>query len=241
MENPDLSHSKRVFFLFLVGYLAVMFIGCAESKSSHGLVLNPTIYYKPTIHQKGSQCASSAKRELLSPDGYTFATLCSKDYDACLMQGSCFVDDGETVTSYNYHSTKDDVPRFIKVNLEKCPYGYGVRSTCLDPYFSAAADLSIYQLGDVIFIPRLVGAVLPNGEIHDGHVIIRDSGGSIIGPRRFDFFTGFLDHRQKTNTLVRLGFSEPKNSFEFRVLGDEEKEVIHLQRNYPSIPEKRAL
>lgn len=212
-------------------------ISCAVSKNSDGLSMNPTIYYKPTIRQKDAKCASSATRDILTVDGVTLATLCEKDYDACLMQGSCFVDDGIKVTSYNYHSTKDQVARFMEVDLKKCPYGYGVRSSCLDPYFSVAADLSIYKAGEVLFIPRLVGAVLPNGEVHDGFIIIRDSGGGIIGANRFDFFTGFYDHRQKANTLARLGFGEPKNRFEFRKATAEETLAAQKSRNYPGLKE----
>lgn len=34
---------------------------------------------------------------------------------------------------------------------------------CLDPYFTVAADLNFYKLGDVIFVPQFVGEVMPDG------------------------------------------------------------------------------
>lgn len=214
--------------------MVFMLPACAEKKTD-GNEMIPTIYYKPTIHQKSSKCSADNLRELLSPDGDTLETLCQKDFDMCLLQGSCFIDNGKKIVSYNYHSTKDSVPRFMKVDLGVCPYGYGVRSSCLDPYFSVAADLKYYKAGDVIFIPRLEGAVLPNGEIHDGFMVVRDSGGSVTGINRFDFFTGFFDHRSAYNTLARLGFGDPKNRFLYRVATEEEATVVRKKRNYPGL------
>jgi len=230
----------NLFKSFVVTLLPVFFLGCAISKSTDG-GLTPTIYYKPTVQQKNAKCSSNSLRDLLSPDGHTLATLCPDDYKSCLMQGSCFVVDGEKVLSYNYHSTKEGVPRFIPVDLDKCPYGYGVRSSCLDPYFSVAADLKYYSPGDVIFIPRLIGAVMPNGEVHDGYLIVRDSGGGIVGEARFDFFTGFFSHLAKENTLAHLGFGDPKNRFEFRRATEEEAQEVRARRNYPGLKPKVLL
>lgn len=214
---------------------SVFLLSCSSSKNSDGQSLVPTIYYKPTIHLNATECSENELRDIMSPEGVTLATLCEADFKNCLLQGSCFVEaDGKT-TSYNYHSTKETVPRFIEVDLARCPFGYGVNSSCLDPYFTAAADLKYYKMGDVIFIPRMVGAEMPNGEIHDGYVIIRDSGGAIIGPNRFDFFTGFLDHKQKSNTLARLGFGDPKNSFEFRRATEDEAKSARERRNFPGL------
>lgn len=221
--------SRFVFPFFLMA--------CAQMKSSDGLSLNPTIYYKPTIHQDKSRCSTNSLRDLISPEGRTLVTLCESDYRQCLLQGSCFVDDGEKLTSYNYHSKKEDIPRFVVVDTGRCPYGYGVHDICLDPYFSAAADLTIYSPGDAIFIPRLVGAVLPNGEVHDGFIVIRDSGSGVVGAGRFDFFTGFLSHRQKKNILAKLGFGDPGNSFEFRRATAAEAKAARERRSYPNLKE----
>ncbi|MEK2644226.1 murein transglycosylase [Bdellovibrio sp. BCCA] len=219
----------------VVALFALFFAGCAVSKNSDGMSLNPTIYYKPTIHQNKTKCSANALRDLLSPDGQVLVTLCESDYKQCLLQGSCFIEDDGKITSYNYYSTKEKIPRFIEVDLNSCPYGYGVRNSCLDPYFSAAADLKYYNAGDVIFIPRLVGAVMPNGEVHDGYIVIRDSGGGVLGANRFDFFTGFFNHLAKQNTLARLGFGDPKNRFEFRLASKAEAQAARARRNYPRL------
>lgn len=219
--------------------LPLMVAACAATKSTEGSSLTPTIYYKPTIHQDKTKCSANALKDMISPDGKILETLCEADYKQCLLQGSCFVQEGDKLTSYNYHSKKDNIHRFIVVDLKECPFGYGARSSCLDPFFSVAADLSIYKVGDVIFIPRLVGAKMPTGEVHDGFVIIRDSGGGVTGATRFDFFTGFYDYRQKENSMAQLGFGDPVNSFEFRMATALEAQSARERRNYPGL--RRAL
>lgn len=222
----------RTIFILL---LHLMMISCAPSSSADILEMNPTIYFKPLIQLEESKCSLSEKRDLLSPSGKSFASLCEKDFNECVLQGSCWVDDGKKQTAYNYHSKKNGQHRFIKVNLNRCPFGYGVRSICLDPYFSVAADLNFYKPGDVIFVPRLVGAELPTGEVHNGFLIVRDSGGGVEGARRFDFFTGSLSHRQKNNPFSRLGFADPAKSFEFRLATADEAAQTLKSRNYPLV------
>lgn len=224
-------------FVPVVALLLSLLLGsCAVTKSGDGTVLSPTIYYKPTIYLNKSKCSSNSLRDMKTPDGHILQTMCEDDFKLCLREGSCFVEEQGKVISYNYHSNKDGEPRFIQVDLKKCPHGYGVKSSCLDPFFSAAADLAFYSVGDVIFIPRLVGAVMPTGEVHDGYIIIRDAGGGVNGPDRFDFYTGTLSHLSRENTLARLGFGDPKNRFDFRRVSESVARAVRARRNYPSIP-----
>jgi hypothetical protein len=217
-----------IYFLFLP------LISCA-SKASEAETLNPTIYYKPTVNLDVSKCTDDDLRDVVTEDGKVLTTMCSNDYKSCLMQGSCFVHKQGKVRSFNYQSLKDGVYRFVEVDIRQCPYGYGVRNSCLDPYFTVAADLQFYKPGDVIFVPRLVGAKMPNGEIHDGFLIVRDRGGGIIGANRFDFFTGFYSHLSRENTMARLGFGDKDNKFEFRKATDEEAAYTRSQRGYPRL------
>ncbi len=212
-------------------------VACAASKASDGSFLNPTIYYKPTIHLDQNRCDSSEMTEMKSPQDKVLAVMCMKDFNNCVMQGSCFVaSGGERLRSFNYYARgADTIPRFTEVDLRRCPYGYGVRNSCLDPYFTVAADLKIYKVGDVIYVPRLVGAPMPDGETHDGFLIIRDAGGGIIGPNRFDFFTGFYNHLSRENTMARLGFGDKTNAFEFRLASEEEAQVVRERRGYPGL------
>ncbi|MEN0058176.1 MAG: 3D domain-containing protein [Bdellovibrio sp.] len=209
-------------------------VGCGPSKDSEGLTVNPTIYYKPTIHQDEMRCEKSAMKEVLSPEDKVLGHLCANDFDLCLMQGSCFVQTDDEVVSFNYHSVKNGTHRFF-ISSMRCPYGFGARQDCMDPYFSVAADFNFYKVGDVIFVPRLIGAVMPNGEVHDGFLIVRDTGSGIIGANRFDFFTGIYSHLTKKNPFVRLGFSDPRNSFEFRMATATEAAAVRKQRNYPGL------
>ncbi len=171
-----------------------------------------------------------------SPQGSVLVELCKSDFDECLMQGSCFVVKNSIKKSYSYYARgSDSVPRFTEVDLKRCPYGFGINNNCLDPNFSVAADLKIYKLGSVIFVPRAVGMKMSNGEVHDGFFIIRDSGAMIKGPARFDFFTGFLNHHQRENVLAQLGFDDLARKFEFRIANDQESELTRNQRFYPGV------
>ncbi|MGZ3772843.1 MAG: 3D domain-containing protein [Pseudobdellovibrionaceae bacterium] len=216
--------------------LTCTLISCAASKSGSGLVLTPTIYYKPTVHLNKAKCSSSALRDIKTPDDQILETVCEQDFKECLREGSCFIENNGKITSYNFHSIINGEARFIEVDIKRCPYGYGVMGSCLDPYFSVAADLNYYSAGDVIFIPRLIGVVLPTGEVHNGYIIIRDSGGDISGPGRFDFFTGFLNHLSRDNPFARIGLGDLKNRFEYRIASEAEAKIVRQKRNYPRIP-----
>lgn len=209
---------------------------CAVTKTlDDSSALHPTIYYKPTIHVDLSKCTVEDQRSLISPVGTVLQTLCRPDFRNCLMQGSCFVETESSVKSYNYHSERDGIYRFVEVDLKKCPFGYGVRGSCLDPFFSVAADLTIYKPGDVIFVPALVGIKVPGGEVHDGYLVIRDSGGAITGPKRFDFFTGFYSHLNRENTFARVGLGDADRSFDFRLASEEEAIKVRTSRAYPRV------
>jgi Membrane-bound lytic murein transglycosylase len=210
---------------------------CAVTKTTEdGSGLHPTIYYKPTIHVDLNKCpAPEEQRALLSPVGVVLQTLCRPDYRNCLMQGSCFVDAGGLVKSYNYYDEKDGRYSFVEVDLKRCPFGYGVRGTCLDPFYSVAADLKIYKAGDVIFVPALVGVPVPGGEVHDGYLVIRDAGGAIIGPKRFDFFTGFYSHLDRDNTFARVGLGDADRTFDFRLASEDEAARVRASRAYPRV------
>jgi 3D (Asp-Asp-Asp) domain-containing protein len=237
MLNPV---NKTKFVLFL--WLCIPQLSCANQiRQSSELFLNPTIYYNPTIDVDITKCETKDMVPMISPEGSVLVELCKSDFDECLMQGSCFVVKNSIKKSYSYYARgSDSIPRFTEVDLNKCPYGFGINNNCLDPNFSVAADLKIYKLGSVIFIPRVVGIKMSNGEVHDGFFIVRDSGAMIKGPARFDFFTGFLDHHHKENILAQFGFDDRSNSFEFRIATDPEAELTRSQRFYPGVREIKS-
>lgn len=199
--------------------------------------LSPTIYYKPIIHVDPNQCAEEEMMPLVTVDNKELTQLCPKDFRNCLMQGACYVNDAEgRFRSFTYVRRGDDgSPRFGEVNISRCPFGLGVRNVCLDPYYSVAADLSIYKLGDVIFVPRLEGQAMPDGLVHDGFLVIRDAGGAIKGPSRFDFFTGFTRPYVPENIFRKLGFSEVRSIFSYRMATVEEAEAVRQRTGYPGL------
>lgn len=201
------------------------------------LLLRPTIYYKPIVNADPCRCESSERVEMLSPDNKRLVAMCLVDFKNCVMQGACYVFDEEgRFRSFNYYARgADGVPRFTESNLTKCPYGYGMRNVCLDPYFTVAADLNFYKLGDVIFVPQFVGEVMPDGETHDGFFVVRDAGGAILGPWRFDFYTGFTKPFIRSNPFYRLGFANVANGFEFRLATEEETRLARERTRYPGV------
>lgn len=173
-----------------------------------------------------------------SPEDKLLTRMCQADFNNCVMQGACYVhDEAGRFRSFNYYARgADGIPRFKEVDLSKCPYGYGMRNACLDPYFSVAADLAVYKMGDVIFVPQIVGELMPDGEVHDGYFVIRDAGAAIKGANRFDFYTGLTRPYVPENPFHRLGFANIKNSFAFRLADEAEARSVREKRAYPRIP-----
>lgn len=199
--------------------------------------LSPTIYYKPILSADPQLCAGETMTELKDVQDKVLSSLCPKDYSNCLMQGACYIaDEWGRLRSYTYvRRGADQLPRWGEVDTNKCPYGYGPRKVCLDPHYSVAADLDFHKLGDVIFVPRLMGVPMPDGSTHHGYLVIRDRGGAIKGPHRFDFFTGFVEPYVQENIFRKLGFSESKNSFVYRKATPEEAESVRRYTAYPGL------
>lgn len=223
-------------FAFLICALGLT--ACGKHKTVHdeqAAGLSPTIYYKPVVHIENEKCSSNDLVDMKTKQGATLATLCKATYKNCLLQGSCYIIQGNQTKMIGYGGEHTDGYNFVEVDYKRCPYGWGVKEICLDPYFSIAADMKYFDAGDVIYVPKLVGVALPTGETHDGYMIVRDEGGGITGPARFDFFTGLLDHRSKKNPFATLGFGDQTNRFEFRIVkGDEAKQALK-RRGYPGI------
>ncbi|MGZ6433606.1 MAG: 3D domain-containing protein [Pseudobdellovibrionaceae bacterium] len=196
----------------------------------------PTIYYKPIIYKAKENCASSDLKDLIDENGNILISLCKNSYDNCLLQGSCFVVEGEKTRAFNSTKKIDGVYRFVERKEARCPYGYGVQAICLDPFYSVAADLTIHKVGEVIYIPKLVDVPLPDGSRHNGYMIIRDEGGAIIGEDRFDFFTGFFGPYDQKNIFSVLGFGDKKNRFGYQKVSAAVAKMVREYRNYPNIP-----
>jgi hypothetical protein len=220
--------------LFLV--FSFLILGCSGSRGEFLPLVIPTIYYKPIIYKAKESCVNSELRDLVDEEGKVLISLCKSSYDNCLMQGSCFVVEGERTRAFNFTKKKDGIYRFAEGKEARCPYGYGVLAICLDPFYSVAGDLTVHKAGDVIYIPKLVGVQLPDGSRHNGYLIIRDEGGAIVGEDRFDFFTGFLGPYDQNNVFAELGFGDKNRRFGYQKVNEETAKVIREYRNYPNIP-----
>jgi len=205
-----------------------------------------SVYYLPVLDEKRS-CAAEKRVHMRDPQGKILAQLCRNEILNCALQGSCYFLTSKDIRLFAYSGhvavklPKSDKiikePRFkINHDLDDCPFGMGAGKTCLDPYRSVAADPKFHKRGDVVYIPKLDGQVLPNGEKHDGHMIVRDTGGAILGEGRFDFFIGFDDYRDHLFTQLNLS-DKNKNFFTYYKVPDDEAQMIRKSRAFPSVPE----
>lgn len=89
---------------------------------------------------------------------------------------------------------------------------------CLTAFFSVAADLSQYRVGDIIYLPDINEGNLkvPSGKRHPGFFIVQDTGGAIKGPSRFDFYTGTKSLADSRNIFGGAGQK-------FKILQDRKK------------------
>lgn len=219
----------------------ILLLVTTAQAQTNGLKLNPTIYYIQTV-DVDKDC--SAKKNILDEKGNVLFKVCKDHYKTCVIEGTCaVVEDGaiatsdENVTLINYlKQDKSGKYLFKEINTDRCPFGLGVSNICLDPYYSVAADLDYNKPGDVIFVPKLKGISLPNGDTHSGFLIVRDKGGAIKGANRFDFYTGFMNYKDDKNPFTHLGFADSDNNIEYRKATAQEAQQFKKMRNYPLIP-----
>lgn len=228
----------RAIFLYIL--LTVVFVGCSgrSSNDESASVMQPTVYYRPVVNLKSEKCYISEVQHVVEPNDKVIASLCLESYKKCEMQGSCLLVGQNSKKGIGFVGSKNGKSRFVVTDINACPYGRGVQDDlCLDPFFSVAADLNYFKPGDVIFVPLLQGVVLPDGQIHDGFLIVRDEGGGVKGSTRFDFFTGYLNYNDKKNIFSALGFADLKSKISFRIASASEAERTRANRNYPNLPE----
>ncbi len=213
--------------------------------SSQALVGLGTVYYIPLYGTK-RDCSESEVMNMRDENENVLVRLCKTEIMNCALQGSCYYVAGQEPLLFSYRKmVKIQVPgspepltqpRFrVSKDVDRCPQGFGVRGICLDPYRSIAADPQFHQPGDVVFLPKLVGVKLPNGEVHDGFFVIRDQGGAIKGQGRFDFFIGFDDYRG--HLFTELNLADKKTSqFQFYRVPEQQARLIREARRFPMVP-----
>lgn len=198
-----------------------------------GMII-PTVYYFPIVDEDETEC--SKKIDMRDSKGNKLIKICKKTQALCALQGSCaVVQNGET-RSFNIAGRNETHNIFFEMTEDDCKFGYGVKSSCLDPFYTLAADLKIYRPGDVIFIPAIRGMKLPDGTDHSGYFIVRDKGRAIIGKGRFDFFSGYYHWRSDENPFTKMGLTSKKTKIPYyRIQGNLAK-AFTSARAFPKLP-----
>lgn len=198
--------------------------------------LKPSIYFFPVINEDLQACDSDSMKSILGINGSHLAMVCEKTWDACNLEGSCAVIQHTVRRAFNVSYSVMGENRFMELTENDCPYGFGVKNYCLDPFYTIAADKDYYKAGDVIYIPAVVGLKLPDGSIHNGYFVIRDNGKDISGRGRFDFYTGFLAWHRNDNPFKKIGFDDSKTRIPYMKISGEQADLVLKQRAFPKLP-----
>ena len=196
--------------------------------------IKPTIYYHAVIDEDQERCQKA--ETLTSTSGNVLANICTKTLAVCKMEGSCAIIQSGTQRSFNIASKVKGTYRFFETTKDACKFGFGVKQTCLDPFYSVAADLKLYHTGDVLFVPAIRGVQLPDGSKHTGYFIVRDTGNLITGKGRFDFYSGFLHWTDKRNPFKKLGLADIKTQIPYKIIGGALAVSARNSRAFPKIP-----
>jgi 3D (Asp-Asp-Asp) domain-containing protein len=76
---------------------------------------------------------------------------------------------------------------FRTLALDEHPLGAGVQGRRLEPFRSIAVDPRYIPIGAPVYVPELVGILMPDGTRHDGCLRADDQGGA-IKQHKLDFF-----------------------------------------------------
>ena len=198
--------------------------------------VTPTIYNFAIVDDDKKACKKADKTDLAGKGGAVYMQVCKHTVAVCGEEGSCTIIKGGESYAVNVSTRIHGQDLFYDISRGGCQFGYGVRDICLDPFYTVAADLSIYKPGDVIYVPSVFGMKLPNGQKHDGFFIVRDQGRGIKGKGRFDFFSGYYPWSNKTNPLNRLGLADVGTKVPYyRVVGPRAV-LVRKARGYPGLP-----
>lgn len=146
--------------------------------------LKPTFYWVALEKDDGA----NKDQELKDMDGIVLANVSMNFYKAIRLEGTGRLLDGRVL---NYAGRVDKDIRYLVCPAD-APYGYGVNKIPLVPFRSVAVDPSVVPIGSKVYIPQAIGAVLPNGEAHDGYFMAVDIGDAIKN-KRIDMFTSYGD------------------------------------------------
>lgn len=200
--------------------------------------LRPTMYYIANESKtacegryNGNEFDGSEISEVLTPDGELIAKVCTRFFKVLSMEGTGVLSDrGQGELTVNWAGN------FRFKVMDKCIYGEGVQGLCLIPYHTIAADLTVYPVGTMLYIPRAEGLELSDGKIHNGIFVVRDTGGAFrdIGPKRVDLFVGTEGDRD--NIFSRIGMNHHTDEKAFKLEGKRKKLAEkYFESNFPEL------
>lgn len=185
--------------------------------------VKPTTYY--IASEDKVACKGTKSVDLKNTQGKYLATVCKRFADILLMEGSGILKDrGHGKIAINYIRKVNGVPRYHE--MDRCKFGQGIRGDlCLLPYHTLAADNRIHKAEEILYIPAAVGIKLPDGSVHDGTFIVRDTGGAFqgVGGQRIDMFTG--TEPDYDNVFQKAGFDKTKSLQAYKITGSSADRV----------------
>jgi 3D (Asp-Asp-Asp) domain-containing protein len=132
-------------------------------------------------------------QDVLDMEGNVLAKVSAPFMKRLKMEGTGRLMDGRVV-NFKDRVKKSDGTLEIRWRIcgPEAPYGFGLGDIPLVPFRSVAVDPTVIPIGSKIFIPAAKGAVLPNGDVHDGVFTAVDIG-DMIKDKKIDIFTSFGD------------------------------------------------
>jgi 3D (Asp-Asp-Asp) domain-containing protein len=124
--------------------------------------------------------------DIYSRRGYFIGRFPSAFVYELKLEGSGILRDGR-VLNYDGECNYGMGTCFKTLALEEHPLGAGVQGRSLEPFRSIAVDPRYIPIGSPVFVPELVGVLMPDGSRHDGCLRADDMGGA-IKEHKLDFF-----------------------------------------------------
>jgi 3D (Asp-Asp-Asp) domain-containing protein len=123
---------------------------------------------------------------IYTPRGFLIGKFPSAFVFELKLEGSGILRDGR-VLNYAGDCNYGIGTCFRTLSLDEHPLGAGVQGRKLQPFRSIAVDPRFIPIGAPVYVPELVGVIMPDGTRHDGCLRADDMGGA-IKEHKMDFF-----------------------------------------------------
>ncbi len=123
---------------------------------------------------------------IYTKQGYYIGSFPSAFIYELKLEGSGILRDGR-ILNYDGDCNYGIGTCFKTLTLDQHPLGAGVQGRPLEPFRSIAVDPRFIPIGATIYVPELVGVLMPDGTRHDGCLRADDMGGA-IKEHKIDFF-----------------------------------------------------